>query len=406
MAETANSHESTKSHRKATTVFLLGREIAVQTGVDRLRNKDYFLRFLGIESIDVVRMDSPLSREEMRQCIDALLRHVHSASPIDNPISAYVYTTHEGSLDRIDMDHTHAFSILAFNNGALEHHYYEKESSQEFREIGELSSRINGPLDSDLVRLLHFANTPGYELASKSSIFVFAGGEVEGIFHATEPAYSLQHALLMDPDRNKGYVTLGLNEPEIYIALMDNDPTSEFTCGHDDGCPLGQDSCVWDPSLPINYCSYLPAPPDCAVSELAAMKRRNEVSFNVPLRFGLLRSFRDDFLSKSKFGREYAGYYYVLSSYAQYDVGALRDYVTALPDVYRAIADLMSDCDLERVIVTSELRDRALSIIERHREIRQPTVQRIIERIESDLDRLHGLRKRDLLEAIGMRQPE
>ena len=135
------------------------------------------------------------------------------------------------------------------------------------------------------------------------------GGELPDVFFDTAPDMSLQDELLLDSNRSKGAVTLGVSEPDIYLELIDRDPAEEFTCGHNDGCRPGPDRCVYDPMNPINYCSHLGPPPTCLAARLAAMKRLRKVASTTPVRFGPLRAFRDEFLSRTRFGREYIGFY-------------------------------------------------------------------------------------------------
>jgi hypothetical protein len=383
------------------TFSLLGQTLTLPTGTTRHTHNAYFLRLLGLGAIDVIRVDRAVSREEMSRAASGLLRHVESGSAVPNPTSIYVFTTHDAIRDEIDLDHTHAFSIVGFHDRHLRHYYYEKQHSRRFRNVTALSHAIDGPLESDTLRLLHFANTPDYRLPAKSSIFIVTGGEAGDVFFDTAPDSSLQRELLLDPNRSKGAVTLGVNEPDIYVALLGDDPSDEFTCGHNDACDLGPDKCVYDPLYPVNYCSHLPAPPTCLAVALAGMRRRRQVAFTTPVKFALLRSFRDEFLSRTTFGREYIGFYYVLSQHARLDLGTVRHYVSGLPHLYDAIVHLMAEGDADRIIVTTQLRDTMRTVLERHSQTEDPVVRKIVRRIESDLATLHGKTKAEFLAEIG-----
>jgi hypothetical protein len=356
-----------------------------------------------LEAIDVVRVEEAVSRRQMEQVTAALLRHVESASAVRNPASAYVYTTQDAIGDRVELGATHAFSILGFDDGSLQHHYYEKQHSGRFRHVAALSHAIDGPLDADTLRLLHFANTRDYALPARSSIFIVTGGELPDVFFDTAPDISLQDELLLDPNRSKGAVTLGVNEPDIYVELIDRDPAAEFTCGHNDGCPPGPDRCVQDPIHPISYCSHLDPAPNCLAARLAAMKRLRKVAFTTPVRFGPLRAFRDEFLSRTRFGREYIGFYYLLSSHARLDPGTVRHYVAGLQHAYKAIGVLMADGDDDRVVVTPQLRAVADEILARHANLQDPGARRALTRIAGDLDALAGAPKAQFLAEIGHR---
>jgi hypothetical protein len=385
------------------TFSLLGRPLSLPESRARYTHNAYFLELLGIEAIDVVRVQEAVSRSQMKEVTGALLRHVESASAVRDPSSVYVYTTQAAIDDAVELGATHAFSVIGFDGGRLQHHYYEKQHSGRFRHVAALSHEIDGPLDADTLRLLHFANTPDFALPARSSIFLVTGGEVPDVFFDTAPDTSLQGELLLDPNRSKGAVTLGVNEPDIYAELIGRDPEREFTCGHNDGCRPGQDRCVYDPMNPVNYCSDLGPPPTCLAARLAAMKRQRRIAFTTPVKFRPLRVFRDEFLARTRFGREYIGFYYLLSGHARLDPGTVRHYVAGLQHAYKAIAVLTADGDDDQVVVTPQLRQVADEILARHADLRDPAARRALTRIARDLDALTGMSKTQFLAEIGHR---
>lgn len=385
------------------TFSLLGQSLSLPEARTRYTHNTYYLELLGLEAIDVVRVDEAVSRSQMERVTAALLRHVESASAVRSATSVYVYTTQDAIGDGVVLGATHAFSIVGFADGSLQHHYYEKQHSGGFRHVAALSHAIDGPLDADTLRLLHFANTPDFALPARSSIFIVTGGEVPGMFFDTAPDMSLHDELLLDPNRSKGAVTLGLNEPDVFQELIGQDPAAALTCGHNDGCPPGPDRCVYDPANPVNYCSDLGPPPTCLAARLAAMKRRRRVAFTTPIRFAPLRAFRDEFLSRTRFGREYIGFYYLLSGHARLDPGTVRHYVAGLQHAYKAIAVLMADGEDDQVVVTPQLRAVADEILARHASLRDPGARRALRRIADDLDALTGIPKAGFLAEIGHR---
>jgi hypothetical protein len=132
------------------------------------------------------------------------------------------------------------------------------------------------------------------------------------------------------------------------------------------------------------------------------MKRRRQVAFTTPIKFALLRSFRDEFLSRTTFGREYIGFYYVLSQHARLDLETVRHYVSGLPHAYEAIGNLMSEGGPDRIIVTTELRDAVRNVLRRHADTGDPAVRKIVARIEADLALLHGKTKAEFLVELGL----
>lgn len=393
--------------RETTRLQLFDREVELPGKIDHTRNRDYFTQAIGVKSIEVVRVDQPLSQREMAICCNEALALVENSPEIANPISLFIFTTQSNTTDRIDLGQTHGFSIVSYNNEKLEHYYFEKNLSKEgdsrrFQPVEELSHEIEGPLDSDVLRLLLYANVQECFLYPEATMFAFVGGGVENLVYSTKPDDSLQRSILLNSTRNIGAGTLGLNDRSSIVALLDNDPGDELNCGHDGNCSPGGPKCVYDSQLPTNYCSHLDRPPDCSVAAVAAMQSNNEIGTNVPMNFKLLRDVRDQVMCKSTFGREYIGYYYLLSRNARYDFNAVKDYVLALPHVYTAATKLLSSGNMNDVIVTSEIRNRALTIIQKHRDIQDPVIQNILTRLETDVNRLHGLTKSAFNSDVGI----
>ena len=387
-----------KQDRETTRFQLFGREVELAGKIDHTRNKDYYTQAIGVKSIEVVRINQPLSQREMAICCDGALALVENSPEIPNPISLFIFTSQSNTTDRVDLSQTHGFSIISYDNEKLEHYYFEKiltaeEESRRFQPVKEFCHEIEGPLDSDVLRLLLYANVQECALFPEATMFAFVGGGVENLFYSTKPDDSLQRSILLNSARNTGAGTLGLNEGSSFVALLDNDPGEELTCGHDGNCLPGGPKCVYDYQNPTNYCSHLDRPPDCSMSEIAAMQSNNLIVTDVPMNFKLLRDIRDKVMCRSTFGREYIGYYYLLSRHARYDFSAVKDYVLALPHVYSAATKLLSSGNVDDVIVTSEIRNRALTIIQKHRDIQDPEIQNILTRLETDVNRLHGLTK-------------
>jgi hypothetical protein len=109
-----------------------------------------------------------------------------------------------------------------------------------------------------------------------------------------------------------------------------------------------------------------------------------------------LRQFRDDFLRRYEEENDYIAMYYAFGEFVKADPASLLQSVAALPHLYKAVNALQSG-NANEVVVTPELHRSLSAIIATHREVKDPRLQNMLDRVERDLNRFQGVHKSELL---------
>jgi hypothetical protein len=134
----------------------------------------------------------------------------------------------------------------------------------------------------------------------------------------------------------------------------------------------------------------------CPLQQLARAEKAQSLDLAVDSKFDHLRQFRDDFLRRYEEGNEYIAMYYAFGEFVKTDPASLLQSVAALPHLYKAIEALQGG-NANAVIVTSEMHRSALAIIKNHRNVKNPRLQKMLDRVEKDLNRFQGMSKKELL---------
>jgi len=357
-----------------------------------------FLEVTGLNDLDYVIVDK-LSMGIMTKISNILLPSKEALLDISEIAFVYIYT--ENSNDQgisISKSNTHAFSIVGLSQKGPKHNYYEKQSDNSFRQLLSLPRKLNGPLNMDEIRMLHFAAVKGSKLPEKSSIYEFRSELFNNMKLGSAPNKLLMKSLLLDLTRNKGSKTIGLYGDALYSALRADDRPGTGSCGNAQLCPSGGNgSCV-----PSPVAGYMCQTGDggggdgCTAAQLPVLSKVMGFNLTAPIDFRAIHSFRDDFLSKSDVGKKYVGYMYVFSQFAKMDIKSLTEYASITLPLQTSINTIMSDGRIG-VVISEDLKQQAKTIINNHKDIADTDFQKILARLELDLDRLSGLNKNDFI---------
>lgn len=366
---------------------------------------NYFTELIRVESFDTVHLSKPVDRGEFLKCTSILARRSQGES-VRNPIWLGLFTRESGNRDALSWDELQSYSIISYEDEILVHRYFERskeESSETFLEAVNLRRTLVGTASAISIRLLAYATWKHCLLPPVGAAYIFANAEVENLVYEPEPDPSLQEAMLLDPSHNAGAITLGLHGHSLREAYLDNDP-GPTGCGDMGTCQWGgATDCVHDYKPPYDYCSDIGRPPDCSAAEVSTLQDDNLISSNIPIKFELLREFRDSFMCQSSTGKEYMGFHYFLSRHIRYDIPAAKDYIQSLPAVYEAIEILMDGSGRDNeVVVTDFVRQRVLRALSHNEDLPNPAAQSIVSRIEQDLDTAHGMTKAQVEAHFGL----
>jgi hypothetical protein len=134
----------------------------------------------------------------------------------------------------------------------------------------------------------------------------------------------------------------------------------------------------------------------CALQQLARAEKAQGRELAVDSKLDHLRQFRDDFLRRYEEGNDYIAMYYAFGEFVKADPASLLQSVAALPHLYKAVNALQSG-NANEVVVTPELHRSLSAIIATHREVKDPRLQNMLDRVERDLNRFQGVHKSELL---------
>lgn len=359
-----------------------------------------FLEVTGLRKLDYITVN-PISMGVMSKISKILLPTQTATLDSNKKVFLYIYTTRSNSAEiSISKSNTHAFSIVSASKDSLKHSYYERQSDNTFRQVLSLPKKLDGPLNMDEIRMLHFAAIKDSVLPKESSIIEFRSEFFKTLKFNNSPNKELMKILLMDQSRNKGSQTIGLYGDALYSALRADDKPGTGSCGNVVSCPPGGNgSCV--PDQTAGYVCQVGDGGDgggggCTAAQLPVLSQTMGFSLAVPIDFRSIHSFRDKFLANSNAGKEYVSYMYVFSQFAKMDIKSLTKYASIIPPLQASINTIMSDTK-NGIVVTTDLKQLAKEIINTHKDVEDKDFQNILSRMEFDLNRLTGLKKNDFI---------
>ncbi|WP_395042716.1 hypothetical protein [Flavobacterium sp.] len=122
-----------------------------------------------------------------------------------------------------------------------------------------------------------------------------------------------------------------------------------------------------------------------------------DIIFNEQLYYDL----RDNLMANYDIGEKYIDYYYALSAYVQktdYNVVTLYKMISTLPELNTSLEKLMSNSNNNEVIITEQLKNDMLSIINDLKQVSNNSdYQTILNQLENDIILLSNKTKVNLV---------
>ena len=386
---------SCTSHNK---ISIFNEKIKLEQSIQISNHDARFLKATGLRDLNYILV-SNVSSDAMTTISHALLRTPELKVDTNKIAFIYIYTTNsDQKVKTVSISSTHAFSVVSLVKGQLNHYYYEKNSDGSFQDVTSLENSLDSPLSMDEIRMLHFAASNGLELPKQSSIFEFRSKIFESHKTEGESNRSLMATLLMDQKRNQGSQTIGLYGDALYKSLTDDEPGGG-SCGNIQLCPPGGNgSCVPDP-IAGYMCQKTGdgGGGGCTAAQLPVLSQLMGFALATPVDFRTIHKFRDDFLASSKAGKEYISLMYVFSQFAKLDVGSLSKYSSLVAPLQSTMNTLLSGSN-EDIVVTNQLKQQALDVIKAHKNIDNRDFQKVLQRMETDLNRFSGLKKSQFIQ--------
>lgn len=400
-------------------IILFDNEIALSSEMAKRAHDQPFLDLIKVEKLNY-NLAADLSSDEIYNVVSAALSKTQTALKAEDVVLLLVFTADkDGSVEEITVENTHAFSAFSFSNNKLEHRYFEKQHSETFAEIPSLRTTLTSGFSKDDIRMLHFAAIGKNGLPARSTIYEFNMQTDPNRPNPQEVDYSIRVALLLDNERYWGASTSGLYGEEIQTALMaprgpgggnfcgfvnpgpslDTGPTDPGT-----GCPVGADPCYNDPIAgKKNYCTKKDGG-GCFAAVATLLKETGQFP-DVSIDFRKLWNFQDEFLLSYDLGRDYVASYILFSLFAKPNNESLEIAAVALPHLYNAIDIIMSNRleDADAIVVTPELVQVSMGLIESVRHIEDVNFQNVLNRLENDLKEFQSLSKKELVKIFETR---
>ena len=377
------------------SVQILGETVSVNS-VPVVSNHDpRYLEVVGLDSLRYVAFNH-LGPDEIEGIRQAFLGGGKNTHPSERLVFIYAYTTNAAANPLvISGADAHAVSVITTNGNALLHSYFERQSDGGFRRIASVPNGLDGYLNMDEIRMLHFAASEGSSLPRQSTIYEFRSTSLPTLDIQQSRNRTLMTTLLLDQSRNGGSRTVGLYGDSLYAALRADDEPGTGSCGNAQLCPPGGDgTCV--PDDIAGYRCDLGGGDGggdgCAGAQLSVFAETSAIGLPTPIEFRSIVSFRDQFLARSDTGKRYIGYMYVFSQFAKMDEAYLLKYASIVGPLQESIQTLMSGPD-HAVVVSKDLRRQAQEIIDAHKDIQNSDFQDILMRMQEDLEVLTGLDK-------------
>ncbi len=369
-------------------ITLFGNPLTLAAPLDVYEHDTNFLQLLNLDQVHVVASLNT-TNSDMNSIFSVLMQSTPGPAPTGTPVRLLIYSTVPDASTNVPSSLTHAFSVFMLNQAQMTQFYYEKVGTH-FSEVPSLRAQIDGNIDYDVVRAIHFAAIGNNGFPQQSTMYVFEGTLANQIAF-TNTQHSLTEVFAADHFRQWGFDTAGLRGDTLYAFY--SLPIAASHCGNINECDEG-----------INKCSVGGEcdgdnQDTCTATEAANAAETQDINLGVNFNFSLMRNFRDTFLRKCAQGRDYIGFYYAFGGFVKLDPASLVQYANVLPPLYTAMNALMTNSG-NPVIVTSDLQTNAQAIIDNHRDVSNPFFQNILNRLESDLDYYAGMNRSNLLATL------
>ncbi|MCX6275894.1 MAG: hypothetical protein NTV09_11885, partial [Bacteroidetes bacterium] len=188
-----------------------------------------------------------------------------------------------------------------------------------------MTTRINSYSENLFIALHYSYFSPG-TYPEESTIFSFTCDTLGKV--AEVDSSDLFVNLSRDYKRQTGLFALGMADSSILTGLeTPNGGTSN--CGNDCGRNVPNTHClVTTDNWGTTTYDCVASIGHCAAGALDRIARDGNVELGVPIKFKMMRDFRDKFMIQYCEGRKYTGFYYTFSKYARMGISMLWKYAS------------------------------------------------------------------------------
>ena len=314
--------------------------------------------------------------------------------PMGIPVLGAFFTTQTGDDPlKIVRSKTHGFCFAVHFENTLTVYYYEKSDNDKFVRVDNLTTRINSYSENLFIALHYSSFSPG-TYPEESTIFTFFCDTLGKVTQVDSSDLFVN--LSRDCKRQTGLYALGMADSSI-LAGCESPNGGTSNCGNDCHMAVENTHClVTTDNWGTTYYDCIPGVGHCAAGVLDRKARNENVLIGVPIKFKMMRDFRDKFMIQYCEGRKYTGFYYVFSKYAKMSISMLWKYASVLSELYSAMENL-SDESTDKVIFTPSLREKVLEILHDHNDVGNPYFQSILVEVEKDMEKFTGLKRSEVI---------
>lgn len=352
---------------------------------------------IGASHLNHIEYNS-LSTAAMRDVFNAARNKMNETQIPDGiPVLGKFFTTqYNGLSDFISYDSTHALCFGFQKNNSIILCYFEIGQAGKFNHISALDTRINA-LPDDLFISLHYANFSPGSFPDKSTVYSFIGDTL-GYADVSDSADMIV-ALSRDYQRLTGLFPRGMAD-SLVLTGCDQPNGGYSKCGG---------KC--QQSLPNTHCTYVmdshgngseqcvSGNDRCAAGAIERRVHESNLDIGVPIKFKMMRDFRDKFMASYCEGRKYTGFYYIFSKYAKMDISMLWKYASVLPELYAAMENL-TDESTDNIVITPALKEKVLEILQDHKDEGDSYFRSVLNEVAADMEAYEGLKRSELISLL------
>ena len=313
------------------------------------------------------------------------------------PVMAAFFTTeYDGDTLNVILNKTHGLCFAFYDQMKITFYYFEKNENGKFDWVQNLTTRIHS-FNQNMYISLHYSHFSPGSFPDKSTVFSFlceSIGKVE-----VDESEDIAILLSKDMKRQTGLYSLGMAD-SLILAGCETPNGGSSACNEPCETFVPNASCEYA-SDDDGFLTYICKTDMGFCIAGATIRRIREENLNtgIPIKFKMMRDFRDKFMSKYCEGRKYTGFYYAFSKYAKLNVALIWKYVSVLPELYAAMENL-SDESSDKIIVTPSLREKILEILHDHNDVGDAYFQSILSKVEADLDIFTGLKRSEVISML------
>ena len=339
-----------------------------------------------------------VSAADLNKIFDAVSNEIGQQNlPIGKPVMGAFFTTQTGNdTTGIIRSKTHGFCFAMHNINTLTVYYYEKNQNDAFVRVENLTTKINSYYENLFIALHYSFFSPG-TYPEESTIFTFKCDTLGRVSEVDSADLFIR--LAGDSKRQTGLYALGMADSSILAGCeTPNGGTSQ--CAGDCSLEVPNTHClVTTDGWGNTFYDCIVGIGHCAAGAIERKARDGNVELGVPIKFKMMRDFRDKFMASYCEGRKYTGFYYIFSKYAKMDISMLWKYASVLPELYAAMENL-TDESTDNIIITPALKEKVLEILQDHKDEGDTYFRSVLNEVAAEMEAYEGLKRSELISLL------